>query len=612
MHPADFARLRERLAAPRPTLPDLSSCAAALTSLAQLEAARQQSEPTGAPVRRIAIAGDCSVQLLAQAVICAVAQEGELAQVHAVPYEEMQQQCLEPNSALHAFRPDTVLLVPDWRTATPPLPAGSSTQMADKDLQEQVQEQVQRYARIWDALLARGCHIIQHLLVPAPHQPGGVAQRRDPTSVNRRVDALNAALLQASAGRVTWIEADSLATQLGLEAWSSPRFWYAGRISFDPRFLPDYLPWFRGAWRLVSGRVKKLLVLDLDDTLWGGTIGDDGLDGIALGPGHGGRGEAFAAWQQHLAQLAARGVVLAVCSKNDEEIAAAGFAHPCAALHRGDFAAFVCNWHDKARNLRRVAAELNLGLDAMVFVDDNPAERALVMQALPEVSVVDIGTDPAQFIARLEAGHWFDLQHTTSEDTGRTQAYAARNQAQQALEQSVDMAAYLAGLQMTASAVPAGPADLPRLAQMELKTNQFNLTGRRFSQPQLALALEDPTRLVLALHLDDRFADHGLVSSLVAVREQGVLRIDSWLLSCRVFGRTAEAFMFAELVRIARATGASAIQGEYIATARNGVVADLYPRLGFKPSDSVGRLWHRDPTLPLDDLACSITHRQLP
>lgn len=596
MPPTDFTQLRERLSGPRPTPADLAACAA---SLAQL-ATQAPAGPT--PARRIAIAGDSSVQLLAQAIACAVAQEGELAQVHTVPYEEATEQCLDPHSALHAFGPDIVVLVPDWRQAVPALPVNS----CEHEITDAVRAQVQRYVQMWDALHARGCRIIQHLLVPAPHQPGGVAQRRDLSSVARRVEALNNALLEAGEGRVTWLEADRLAAQVGLAAWSSARFWHAGRIGFDPRFLPDYLPWFRGAWRATIGRAKKLLVLDLDDTLWGGTIGDDGLDGIALGPGHGGKGEAFVAWQQHLAQLAARGVVLAVCSKNDAVIATSGLAHPCAVLRAGDFSAFVCNWEDKAGNLRRIAADLNLGLDTMVFVDDNPAERALILQALPEVSVVDIGTDPAQFIDRLEAGHWFDLQATTAEDIGRTQAYAARNQARQAHDQAVDMASYLAGLQMTGRAVPAGPADLPRLAQMELKTNQFNLTGRRFSQPQLAQALDDPHRLVLALHLADRFADHGLVSSLVALREGNAVRIDSWLLSCRVFGRTAEPFMLAELARIARALGATAIEGEYLATARNGVVADLYQRLGFQPASPHGRLWRRDLALPLDDLASSI------
>jgi len=245
-------------------------------------------------------------------------------------------------------------------------------------------------------------------------------------------------------------------------------------------------------------------------------------------------------------------------------------------------------------------------LDAMVFVDDNPAERALVQQALPEVTVVDIGADPAQFIDRLEAGHWFDAQAYTAEDAGRTAAYAARSQSLQARDEAVDMPAYLASLQMAGRVARAEPADLPRLAQMELKTNQFNLTNRRFSQPQLAAALDDPTRLVLALHLADRFGDHGLVSSLVAVREGEAMRIDSWLLSCRVFGRTAEPFMLAELARIARAQGAAVLEGEYVASARNAVVAGLYSRWGFEPVSADGRLWRRELALPLDDLVSNI------
>lgn len=596
MPDVDLAVIRERLGATRPTPADIAACAASLASLAALE---------GTKARRVAVAGDSSLQLLSLAISCAIAQEGELALMHTVPCGEGVQQCLDRHSALHAFRPDTVVLVPDWREAAPPMaPTATASQASDT-----VQAQVRHYQQLWAELEASGCRIVQHLVVPPARYAGGLAERRHPASITRRVDALNAALLDAGAGRVTWLEADRLATQVGLTAWSSARFWHAGRIAFDPSFLPDYLPWFRAAWRTAHGRVKKVLVVDLDDTLWGGTIGDDGLDGIALGPGHGGRGEAFAVWQQHLAQLSGRGVVLAACSKNDATVAASAFTHPSAALRREDFAAFVCNWDDKARNLERIAAELNLGLDTFVFVDDNPAERALVAQALPQVSLVDPGADPASFIDRLEAGRWFDMQAYTTEDMGRATAYAARSRSRQAAAEAVDMSAYLESLEMTGRAAIAQPADLPRLAQLELKTNQFNLTTRRFSQQQLAAFLDDPQRVVLALHLADRFGDHGLVSSLVAAREGSKLRIDSWLLSCRVFGREAEPFMLAELARIGKDLGATMIEGEYLPSARNAVVAGLYRRLGFEPATADGRFWQRDLTRPLDDLRSSISDR---
>lgn len=539
---SSWAGIRERLAVARPPLPELMACATDIAALAAETAA------SGGAVRRVALAADLTPDLLRQAIACAIAQEGELARVHAAPYGVMRQECMDGGSALHAFEPEVVVLVPDWRQALEPLPLNADADAVAAD----TARQVQGFEAIWAALEARGCRIVQHLFVPPSEH------------------------------------------------------WRGVKLGFDPRFLPDYLPWFRGAWRATTGRTRKLLVLDLDDTLWGGTIGDDGLGGIALGPTHGGKGEAFAAWQQHLAGLSRRGVVLAVCSKNAPEIAATGFEHADSALCREDFAAFVCSWDDKATGLRRIAQELNLGLDAAVFVDDNPAERALVQQLLPEVAVVDIGADPAQFIERLEAGHWFDQQAYTEVDQRRQAAYAALRQARAAQTSSADIGSYLAGLAMQGRAGPALAQDLPRLAQMELKTNQFNLTARRYTQAQLAAQMQQPDRLVLAFHLKDRFGDHGLVGSLLAVREAQALRIDSWLLSCRVFSRGAEAFILRALILWAREQGVSALVGEYLASARNAVVADLYAKLGFAPWSADGRLWRRDLAAPLDDLTSSI------
>ncbi len=366
------------------------------------------------------------------------------------------------------------------------------------------------------------------------------------------------------------------------------------------------MPWFRGAWRTATGRIKKALVLDLDDTLWGGTIGDDGVEGIVLGRDHGAKGEAYVAWQQHVAALGQRGVVLAVCSKNAPQVAANGFTHPASALRLSDFATFSCGWQDKATTLRQIADELSLGLDALVFVDDSPAERLQVQQALPDVTVVDIGNDPAQFVDCLEAGHWFDLQSYAAADLQRSAAYAARRDARSAQAATTDLSSYLTSLAMVGQLAPAQASELPRLAQLELKTNQFNLTTRRYTQTQLAAMLERPDHLVLSLRLRDRFGDHGLVASLVAVREADTLRIGGWLMSCRIFSRTAEQFMLAGLVRLGHEQGAAAIEGEYLPTGRNGVVADLYPRLGFARTSPDGRHWRRELALPLEDLTSFI------
>jgi FkbH-like protein len=540
------------------------------------------------------------MDLLAAAIACAILQEGVVPVLYVAPYGTLVQEALNPGSDLHAFRPQLAVLVPDWRNAVPPLPVDTTAYDADAA----TADQVRLFQSLWSALEAQSCRIVQHTLVPPPELLRGVADRRLPASAGRRVHALNQALLDAGDGRVIWLEADQLATRSGLQAWSAPRFYHAGKFGFDPRFLVDYLPWFRGAWRAVTGRTKKVLAVDLDDTLWGGAIGDLGADGVALGPAHGAGGEAFAAWQDYVAGLGRRGVILAVCSKNAPELALAGFEHPHGALRQGDFAAIVCSWDDKATGLGRIAEALSVGTDAIVFADDNPSETALVRQFLPEVETVDLGTDPARFIERLEAGHWFDLQAYTGADFGRAEAYTGRRLATEARSSAAGLDEYLAGLEMTGRLEPAIPADLARMAQLEARTNQFNLTTRRYSQAQLATFLASPGRLLLTFRLRDRFADHDLVSTLNAVQEQDRLRIDSWVMSCRVFARSAEQFILAGLLQLARARGLSTLVGEYVPTERNGVVADLYARLGFERSGE--GLWQRSLDLPAGALGCRI------
>ena len=245
------------------------------------------------------------------------------------------------------------------------------------------------------ALAARACKIIQHTLVPPAARYCGIAERLAPAAPANQVRRLNEKLLEAGRGRVHWVDMEALATEIGARDFGATRFWHAAKLDFDPRWLPDYLPPFRAAWRAANARAKKVLVLDLDNTLWGGVIGDDGADGIAIGPGST-AGETFAEWQTYVKALGERGVVLAVCSKNSPEIAATGFANPNSVLRRADFAAFECSWNDKAGGLRRIARDLNLGIDSFVFADDNPAECALVRQELPEVAVVHLGDDPAR------------------------------------------------------------------------------------------------------------------------------------------------------------------------------------------------------------------------
>ena len=353
------------------------------------------------------------------------------------------------------------------------------------------------------------------------------------------------------------------------------------------------------------GRSAKSLVLDLDNTLWGGVIGDDGLGGIVLGQGSA-EGEAFLQFQRYAKALAQRGVILAVCSKNDEANAREAFEkHPEMVLRETDIAAFIANWDDKATNLRRIAAELNIGLDSLVFVDDNPFERNIVRRELPEVQVPELPEDPSLFDITISDAGYFEALEITNEDLTRGASYQVTRALRRGDVATSDLDGYLASLEMQLLWRRFNQNSLKRLTQLINKTNQFNLTTRRYTEAQIAAIMEDPDAVALYLRLVDRYADHGIIGVLIGQRcADGALEMDSWLMSCRVLGRGVESAILSVLIDQARHRGDRAIVGRYRPTPKNGMVRDLYSRLGF---DLVGledggeTVWTLDPaTAALD------------
>ena len=541
-------------------------------------AADPSAIPAGMPTQRIAVLGAVTVDYLARAVACSVFQEGVFPILYQAPYGSYVQEVLDPGTALHDFGADLVVIAPHWRDMIAPLPIGSPA----VDVDAALAGNAGLLRSMWENLARTNVRIIQHILVAPPQQYRGVAERLAPASPANQVRRLNEMLLEAGRGLVTWVDMEALAHGIGTRRFSAAKFYYAAKLDHDQRWLPDYLPLFRAAWRCASGRAKKVLVLDLDNTLWGGVIGDDGVEGITLGPGSP-AGEAFEDWQRYVKGLGERGVILAVCSKNDRVVAETGLGHPNSLLRRSDFSAFECSWNDKAAGLRRIAADLNVGLDSFVFCDDNPAECDLVRRECPEIAVVCMGSDPTAFIDLFDAGHWLDADRYTEADLGRGAAYSARNAALAEQAGATDIGRYLAGLGMRGLLRRPEEADIARVAQLELKTNQFNVTTRRYSEAQIRGFLDRGDSVVLAFRLVDRFGDHGLTSTLIAVHDGETMRIDSWLMSCRIFSRSVEQFMIRGLIEIAVALGAKRLVGEVLPTAKNEVVAELYPRLGFCP-----------------------------
>ena len=302
-------------------------------------------------------------------------------------------------------------------------------------------------------------------------------------------------------------------------------------------------------------------MLDLDNTLWGGVLGEDGIDGIQLGEGT--EGEAFAAFQEHVLALEAKGVVLAICSKNDEPLVRDAFArHPGMRVPLDRIAVLSAGWDDKPAQIRRIAQDLGLGLDSLVFCDDNPVERESVRQLTPEVDVVRLPTDPAGYVRALADYPYFESTRLTEDDLHRTEQYRARAAAAAALGEASSLEDFLDSLDMEATFEPVGRSNLPRVAQLVGKTNQFNLTSRRRSEAELTELVADPATVAFAARLRDRYADHGLVAVVLARADGPDLDVDTWLMSCRVIGRSLEDLVLERLAAEAHERGCVGIRGD--------------------------------------------------
>ena len=526
-----------------------------------------EASPAG-PAWRLALLGSSTLSHLAAGIRVGALRRDLRVTVHEGAYGQSDREV--DGEALRALRPDTVLLALDADALLGP--AGDVGAALD------------RLKSLWArARAAHGCTVIQQTLLPAAIPLMGGNEHRMPGSLAARTARLNAGLRDAAVEEgVDLLALDDAVARHGLDAWHDPALWLRARQAVTPAAAPLYGDLVARLLGARLGRSAKALVLDLDDTLWGGTVGEEGLAGLIVGQGSA-AGESFLALQAHARDLARRGIVLAVCSKNDPEVARRPFReHPDMLLRLSDFGAFAANWDDKATNLRRIAAELRLGLDSLVFVDDNPFERALVREHLPMVAVPEVPDEPALVARCLADAGYFEAVALTAEDRGRAQAYARdRARRDEAGGGTTDLAGTLAGLGMRLAWRSFDAVGLPRIVQLVNKTNQFNLTTRRLREAEAAALIDDPAVLTLQLRLADRLAEHGMIAVAIGRLVGRDLVIGTWLMSCRVLGRRVEEGILAILAAQAAGRGARRLVGLYRASGRNGMVADLYPRLGF-------------------------------
>jgi FkbH-like protein len=495
----------------------------------------------------------------------------------APAYDQAVQAVLHPDSPVYRFRPNAVLLALDWRA----LPLAACLQDPSSDVVSRV---LGHFQLLLEGILANttATCIVQNVPAPAERILGSYDRSLLGTPRNI-LDQVNVALGEAvrqTAGVL--LDVAGLAELVGLANWHSPSNWNLAKLQFSESFIPLYADYVCRTIAAMQGKSRRCLVLDLDNTLWGGVIGDDGLGAIQIAQGDA-IGEAFLDFQRYVLSLRDAGIVLAVCSKNDEQTARLPFRHHPEMLLREDhFAVFKANWRDKPSNLRAISQELSLGLESFVFVDDNPFERELVRKTLPQVFVPEMPDDPALFSFALSSAGYFEAISFSSEDAKRAGFYQSNSQRAALQSQATDLETYLESLQMEIWFQPFNETGRKRITQLINKSNQFNLTTRRYSEAEVAAMEASSDVFTLQVRLKDVFGDNGMISVVICrTTSSAEWLIDTWLMSCRVLGRRVENAVLREILLRASEKGIRYLRGFYLPTERNGLVQQHYASLGF-------------------------------
>ena len=441
--------------------------------------------------------------------------------------------------------------------------------------------------------------LIVHSLERPTHPSLGVLDSQSETGQSGLIRQINRELRRIAEGfrGVHILDYDALVARYGSENWHDQRKWLTARLPIAANHLLHMArEWMRFLAPL-TGRTTKCLAIDLDNTLWGGVIGEEGMTGIKVGPEY--PGAAFQALQRALLDLSKKGVLLAVCSKNNLDDAMEALdKHPGMLVRSQHFAALRINWTDKSQNLREIAQELNIGIDSLAFLDDNPFEREQVRAALPEVLVIDLPQNPLDYATTVRDFPVFERLALSAEDQQRTAMYAEQRQragAEQSFQSKEDFFRFL---DQEAELNPVSDLNVARIAQLTQKTNQFNLTTRRYTEAQIAEMAKQPGWNIFSIRVRDCFGDHGLVGVAIAHDQGEQCEIDTFLLSCRVIGRTVETALLAHIAKNAAERGCKRLQGWFLPTRKNAPARDFYSQHGFEllAQSCEGSLWSLDLT----------------
>jgi len=582
--PSDFRSQVRALSGSRPDsriiARRLAACRLDFNQLHSLGQAISRMTADDHDLVRLGVLSNGTTDLLLPTLVASALRHRVWVEVVGTDFDQVSAQALDPRSVLNQRRCHYILLAVDHRGLHLTVSPGDRARA-----EETVAAAVEYIDSIRSALKsASGCTTILQTVPQVCEDVFGSLERLVPGTLQWLIAQYNQELrLRIASSADLLLDVARLAELLGTTQWHDPVQWTLGKFPFAHACVPLYADWVGRLLGSARGNARKCLVLDLDNTLWGGVIGDDGLTGLVLGNGSP-LGEAYLKIQETALALRERGIILAVCSKNDDGIARGAFrTHPEMLLKEQHLAVFQANWQDKASNLKAIAQTLNIGLDSLVLLDDNPVERAQVREALPEVAVPELPEDPAFYAQTLLAAGYFEPVAFTDEDRERANQYQSNASRAQELGAATDLSSYLRSLKMRAIFGPFDSVGRSRITQLINKTNQFNLTTRRYSQSEITDLEKVGSGLTLQVRLIDRFGDNGMIAVVICRAYEADWIIDTWLMSCRVLNRGVEQAMLNYVVSRARAAGVRGLIGEYLRSERNAIVKDLYARLGFAP-----------------------------
>ncbi|MPY49221.1 HAD-IIIC family phosphatase [Streptomyces acidicola] len=571
--------LAELAAAGNPAGPPAPDLVRAGQLLARLDPEQVLREHPGTDTFSVAVTGHSTLSGLKAPLTAELARHGMLLKLHEGDYDSWYRDLQDTGSELYASGADLALCVLDSEIVFDELP---HPWLVD-DVERVTVAKLALIRQLAERYVTHGGGTLVLNTVPLLRSRlRSLVDSRSRARLGVVWREFNAGLLRLAAehDRVHVVDLDPLIASSG--PVNEPRLAAYAKVHLGEELLAGYAREAGHLARALRGRTKKVLVVDLDNTLWDGILGDDGPDGIAAATTY--RGEAFGRFQKAVGQIGAQGVLLAVCSKNDiEPVRDVLRDHPDMVLRDGDFVQVVANWDPKDSNLLAIARKLNLGVDSFVFADDSPFECGLVARSLPGVAVVRLDEEPALHIERLLADGWFDLRELTAEDRARATQYRTEAARQDLMESAGSMEEYLAELGVEVTLSPVADHEIARVSQVTLRTNQFNLTTERLQQADVRARRDSDDGLVLAIRSADRFGDNGLVGVVLVsgVGADGGWHIDNMLLSCRVFARGIEEACLAAVLREAGERGAGAVHARYRPTAKNHRVRTLYPSVGF-------------------------------